>query len=711
MKGFCIVILALLLVVVAYGRLDVLIRNICERHELKEARKHLQSYKSPDSRQLFLMAALELILLSDVDLAVQYHKKAKALGADFIPPLAELHLKGNSCGGTSDLYYVAAVITKQMVDISGSPSAPPQLNKTKQWKDALNTLVTLTADSGMHEAAETHWKSAWALVYDGPDSSSYKDDDRSLMIAWLFRGSLMTPPIYSSLGHIRSTRQQLQERLELLDRLVSKGGFSLSSLDEFSLSTTFYLVYQGYNDRHFLETLHRCYRQAFPALDFSIPSSSAVLTEPARPLRVGFVSNYFRRHSICKLFCGIIEGLAQESLEIFVFSSVPLNQEDQNTHKLRNLATEKDNFHFVHVNKMFIGNRAEVVDRRVDVLVYLDVGMDPSSVVWASSRLAPIQIGLWGHPTTTGQPTIDYYMSSERFHRHWANYSNPGESFSEQLVLLNSTGFAFPWLDLLPSELYTPVESPLIALRTDAFGAALLSALQSLPESKGQLAITRLQSFVQSGNKLILCPQFLPKMHPMMDGALLALLRRSPRYKLVMLESEKKGPWRQTILKRWRKAVGQSEFQKIQEQIEWMPSLSPTEYLAMLASGHVMVDPYPFGGGVTALEALTACTPVLTLPVAQHVPQLAAGILKTLFEGHSTDDYELLVARTEEDYVAKATALLEDESLTRSLRISICANRGRLFGESSANSLDSVRDWSHMLGRLHRQLLVASDVE
>jgi hypothetical protein len=46
----------------------------------------------------------------------------------------------------------------------------------------------------------------------------------------------------------------------------------------------------------------------------------------------------------------------------------------------------------------------------------------------------------------------------------------------------------------------------------------------------------------------------------------------------------------------------------------------------ILPAGRVMLDPFPFGGGVTALEAFAVCTPVVTMPGAQTVPELAAGV-------------------------------------------------------------------------------------
>ena len=42
----------------------------------------------------------------------------------------------------------------------------------------------------------------------------------------------------------------------------------------------------------------------------------------------------------------------------------------------------------------------------------------------------------------------------------------------------------------------------------------------------------------------------------------------------------------------------------------------------------VVLDPFPFGGGVTTLEAFSVCSPVVTAPNLQTVPRLAAGMYR-----------------------------------------------------------------------------------
>ena len=60
-----------------------------------------------------------------------------------------------------------------------------------------------------------------------------------------------------------------------------------------------------------------------------------------------------------------------------------------------------------------------------------------------------------------------------------------------------------------------------------------------------------------------------------------------------------------------------------------MESVTPDKFVTLISLADVMIDPYPWGGGVTTLEALSVGTLVVTLPSKQSVVALAAG-----FYGH-----------------------------------------------------------------------------
>ncbi len=61
--------------------------------------------------------------------------------------------------------------------------------------------------------------------------------------------------------------------------------------------------------------------------------------------------------------------------------------------------------------------------------------MDQMTARLAALRLAPVQLAAWGHPITTGFPTIDGYLSAAAF--------EPGdaqEHYRERLVPLPEVG-------------------------------------------------------------------------------------------------------------------------------------------------------------------------------------------------------------------------------------------------------------------------------
>jgi predicted O-linked N-acetylglucosamine transferase (SPINDLY family) len=324
------------------------IERLCTYGDLYQGINDFRAIKD-DALALHSLAALELILNANVDSAVALQKLGKATDFTAIPPLAKRHLDGIDCAGLGDLFYVSAVIIKELVDTN---KALPNVLK------ALKTLVTLTSDSGLPHAGEALIQTAIAL---DPHDASLR-----------FRAAVMTPGVYESIEHINVTRALLTKRIEYLSD--PKVDLALTGLDEFVMSPTFYFVYQGYNDRHLLTALQRAYAKAYPKLSaveiLSKVRNKAYLYQlqgqRPRKIRVGFVSSHFRRHSICKLFCGIMTNLDPSLYEVYAFSSLQQNLEDKVTQSLR-----QSHINFVSIGMTFIQNRNEVVDRNIDILVSL----------------------------------------------------------------------------------------------------------------------------------------------------------------------------------------------------------------------------------------------------------------------------------------------------------------------------------------------------
>ena len=56
----------------------------------------------------------------------------------------------------------------------------------------------------------------------------------------------------------------------------------------------------------------------------------------------------------------------------------------------------------------------------LDVALFTDLGMSCVTLALAHAKLAPRQAVTWGHPLTTGIPTIDDFISSELYENKYS---------------------------------------------------------------------------------------------------------------------------------------------------------------------------------------------------------------------------------------------------------------------------------------------------
>src|SRR6266699_2669297 len=255
--------------------------------------------------------------------------------------------------------------------------------------------------------------------------------------------------------------------------------------------------------------------------------------------------------------------------------------------------------------------------------------MDPMSIKLASLRLAPVQVATWGHPETTGLPTIDYYLSAEELEP-----PNARENYTEQLITLPNLGcFYRPW----GSE----------ATRPDL----------------GKLGI-------DPRSPLFICPGMPFKYAPQHDWVFAEIARRLSRCQFIFFIPEVSNLV--GILRRRLEGVFTQYGLNIDEHVVFIPWLNGPAFDGLLDRADVFLDTIGFSGFNTAMQAVERGIPIVTREGRFLRGRLASGILRRM-------GLQELIAASEEDYVSLAVKLIRDGEYRERTRKRIEADRHVLF--------------------------------
>jgi predicted O-linked N-acetylglucosamine transferase (SPINDLY family) len=381
----------------------------------------------------------------------------------------------------------------------------------------------------------------------------------------------------------------------------------------------FYLAYQGMNDRPIQEMVTRLYAQETELLKPRSPGDR----DPSDKIRVGFISKYFRNHTIGKLSQGLIAQLSRRTFDVTVFSLEA--HDDANA---RHIQRHADRYLVVPDD---VGKARQIVaDARLDVLLYTDVGMDPMTSALARARLAPVQCVTWGHPVTTGIPQIDYFLSSNLLEPPGAE-----EHYTERLVRL----------DTLPVYFHRPV-------------------LSSPPRARADFGLS-------DSSHVYLCPQSLFKFHPDFDGPMAQILRRDSRGEVVLIEGAFPH-WKELLMDRFRAAIPD-----VADRIRFVPHQKLDDFLHLVALADVVLDPFHFGGGSSTYETFALGTPIVTWPSEFMRGRAAYACYRKM----GLPD---CVASDADDYVDRAVRLGTDRAYRDRIRAKILAAAAVLFEDQEA---------------------------
>jgi predicted O-linked N-acetylglucosamine transferase (SPINDLY family) len=430
------------------------------------------------------------------------------------------------------------------------------------------------------------------------------------------------PVLYSKEAEIAEQRTAYERRLRSLSDRFERNALRGDRVSALGSYLPFYLAYQGLDDRA-LQTLYGELACGIMAKSFA----RALLSPPpgaGERVRIGIVSGYFRRHTVWKL---IIKGwLARLDRAKFQLHGYHTGAEKDSETAYAAALCE----HFVQGPLSIDGWRKEILAHEPHVLIYPELGMDGVSIQLASQRLANTQCVSWGHPETTGMPTIDYFLSS-------ALMEPPGgeRHYTEQLVRL-------PNLSIY----YEPLDSPASSIDRAELGLGV----ESIAYWSGQS---------------------LFKYLPQYDEIYPRIARDVPKARFVFIEHHADSNVTDVFRKRLEEAFERFGLSGRDHYI-FLPRLSQERFIAAIGQCDIYLDSVGWSGGNTTLESLEHGLPIVTMRGALMRGRHSTAILERM-------DVTDTIAGSLEDYVSIAVGLGLDAGRRKEARQRIAERKHRIY--------------------------------
>lgn len=439
---------------------------------------------------------------------------------------------------------------------------------------------------------------------------------------WSFVASQI-PAVYEADNDPGPCRTVFSQELDKLDNWFDAARTE-KNFNSVRIQTPFYLAYQEEDNRDILRRHGRlCARIMAQWLARQVIANSGS-RDPDGVIRIGIVSAHFRTHSVWNaILRGWFQHLDSErfSLHAFYLGS----DQDQETLFAKSRAA-----HFEEGGRELRQWIEAIAGQQPDVLVYPEIGMESMTGRLASLRLAPVQVATWGHPVTTGLPTIDYYLSAENLEPDRAR-----EHYTELLVTLPRLGC-----------FYEPQK--IAAAQPDL----------------GNLGI-------DPKSPLLLCPGVPYKYAPQHDWVLAEIARRLGRCQFVFFTHGASPNMSEKLRRRLEVEFGRNRLD-LDEFAIFIPWQEPPGFFGLLERADVFLDTIGFSGFNTAMQAVECALPIVTREGRFLRGRLASGILKQI-------GLHELVAQSEEDYITLAVKLVRDAEYREHIGERMEASRRVLF--------------------------------
>ncbi len=344
--------------------------------------------------------------------------------------------------------------------------------------------------------------------------------------------------------------------------------------------------------------------------------------DPARRLRIGYVSPDFRDHVVGRLIEPVLASHDRTQFEVFCYSNV-IHPDSLTQHLRAHAHTWRD---VAQLDDQQLADQIRA--EKIDIIIDLALHMSGGRMLTFARSPAPIQMTYLGYNAPTGLPAVDYRIT---------------DSVMEQ-ASLSSLGSEQP-LEL--PEVYWTYSPPR--------GAPDVSPLPAA--RSGFVTFGSTNDFSKVNRDVITI--WAQVLHAVPRSRLLMLLSGGERgndYVPAAFATLDITPDRLLLHDR----CSHQKFLELHHQID------------------ILLDPFPYNGGVTSLDGLWMGVPLVTLALRLPVSRAGATILTSL-------GLSKLIAHSPAEYVEIASNLASDTTKLAELRAGMSARMKR------SSLMDSIR--------------------
>ena len=316
-------------------------------------------------------------------------------------------------------------------------------------------------------------------------------------------------------------------------------------------------------------------------------------------LRLLIVSAHVRDHPVWRVILqGLLTHIDRARFDVALFHT-GARTDEHTAWAAANVDT------FVGGERNVAAWRAKISEQCPDIILYPEVGMDPVTGALASQRLAAVQAAGWGHPITTGLPTINLFFSGAALEAPDAD-----RHYRERLVRLPRTGVSIAWTADQSEPWHGPERGPDVV-------------------------------------RFALCQQPI-KFDPADDALLTRIAERSGACEFWLVMPNRQQWAGKQLVARLRDRFARAGLDP-DRYIKVAPWMTSRAFNGFLDKMDIYLDCPAFSGFTTALQAVQRGLPIVTLEGQFLRQRMAAGLLRDI--GMSDG-----IAQTPDAYVERAVS-------------------------------------------------------